>query len=146
MGYKNVLIHHRGYVLGACHTANQWKSLLKWLTACDEIRVFTFDIHLICSENGFIHNLRKTKFVCLRLAYCLSVCNMDRKWFANRIETNFLELDMQLTGIQITLSTCVRPTEVVRVLAFEVQLLFSVYELHTCLPLNNEIRVYLIDI
>jgi len=49
---------------------------------------------------------------------------------------------MQLIGIQITLSTWVPPTEVVRVLALEVQLLFSVYELHTRLGLSNEIRVY----
>jgi len=50
------------------------------LTASDEIRALAFDIHLISSEYGFKHNLRQIKkFVCLRLAYCLSDLNMDRK-------------------------------------------------------------------
>jgi len=58
-------------------------------------------------------------------------------WLANKDEIIFLQLDMQLSGIQITLSTWFRPTEVVRVLALEVQFLFSVYELHTRLALSN---------
>jgi len=63
-------------------------------------------------------------------------------WLANRDKIVFLQLDMQDTGIQITLSTWARPTEVFRVLALEVQLLFSVYELHTRLAQSNEIRLY----
>jgi len=73
IGYKNVLKRLTDYVLGAWHTAILWQRL----TASDEIRVFTFDIHLIWSEYGFKHNLRKMKFVCLRLAFCLSLQNMD---------------------------------------------------------------------
>ena len=73
MGYKNVLIHLTEYVLGAWNTAIQWQRL----TASDEFSVFTFDIYLICSEYGFKHNLRKMKYVCLRLAFWLSVQNMD---------------------------------------------------------------------
>jgi len=80
MGYKNDLIHLKEYVLNAWHTAILWKSLLTWLTASDEIRVWAFDIHLICSEYRFKYNLRQIKyFVCLILAYCLSVLNMDSK-------------------------------------------------------------------
>jgi len=54
----------------------------------------------------------------------------------------FFQLCMQITGIQITLSTWVRPNKVVRVLALEVQRLLSVYKLHPRLALSNEIRVY----
>jgi hypothetical protein len=77
MSYKNVLIHLIGYVLGAWHTAILWQSLLTWLTASDEIRVFTFDIHFICSEYGIKHNLQKMKFLYLRLAFFLLVWNID---------------------------------------------------------------------
>jgi len=86
MGYKNDLIHLKEYVLGPWHTANLWQSLLTCLTAKNEIRVLAFDIHLICSEYGLKHNLRQIKkFLCLRLAYCLSVLNMDSK-HSSRIE------------------------------------------------------------
>jgi hypothetical protein len=80
MCYKNDLIHLKEYVLSAWLTAILWQSLLTWLTESDKIRVLAFDIHLICSEYGFKHNLRQIKkFVCLRLTYCLSVLNMDSK-------------------------------------------------------------------
>jgi len=78
MVYKHDLIHLQKDVLHAWHTIILWQSLLIWLTASDEIRVF--DIQLICPECGFKRNLRQiNKFVCLRLAYCLSVSNMDCK-------------------------------------------------------------------
>jgi len=67
-------------VLHAWYKVILWQSLLKWLTGRDEILVLAFDIHLICSEYGFKHNMRQIKkIVCLRLAYCLSVLNMDCK-------------------------------------------------------------------
>jgi len=57
-----------------------WQSLLTWLTASDEIRVLAIVIQLIRSEYGFKHNLPQIKkFVCLRLAYSLSVLNMECK-------------------------------------------------------------------
>ena len=145
MGYKNVLIHRTEYVLGAWHKAILWQSLLTWLNASDEIRVCTFDMRLICSEYGF-------NITCEEINLCVydwfSVYQFriwTEMWLANRDEIIFLQLDMQLTGIQITLSTWVRPTDVVRILALEVQLLLSVYELHTRLALSNEIRVYRTD-
>ena len=81
----------------AWHTAILWQSMLTWLNAIDEIRVLTFDIHLIYSEYGFKHNLHQiNKLVCLHLAYCL--------W-----NSDVLELDMQLIGNQNSLRTCARP-------------------------------------
>jgi len=70
MGNKHDLIHLKEYALSAWHTVILEQSLLTWLTANDEIRVLAFDIHLICSDNGFKHNMRQIKeFVCLRLSY-----------------------------------------------------------------------------
>jgi len=80
MGKNNDLIHLKRYVLGSWQSVILWKSLLTWLTASDEIRVLEFDIKFICSEYGSKHNMRQIKkFVCLRLANCLSVFNMDSK-------------------------------------------------------------------
>jgi len=80
MGYKYDLIHLKEYMLSTWHTAILWQSLLTCLTGSNEIRVLVFDIHLICSEYGFKHNLRQIKeFVCSRFAYSLSVLNMDWK-------------------------------------------------------------------
>jgi len=71
-GLNNDLIHLKQYVLSAWHTAILLQSLLTWFSACNEIRVLAFYIHMICSETGFKHNLRLiTYFVCLRLAYYL---------------------------------------------------------------------------
>jgi len=53
---------------------------------------------------------------------------------------------MQLIHNQNSLRTCVRPTENVRVLTLEIQLISSVYEFNTRLTLSNEIRVYGTDI
>ena len=40
------------------------------MNASDEIRVLAFDIHFICSEYGFKHNLGQNKvFVYVRLAH-----------------------------------------------------------------------------
>jgi len=61
MGYKNDLIHLKEYVLSVWQTTILWKSLLTWLTASDEIRVLSFDIHFISSEYGFKHNLSQIK-------------------------------------------------------------------------------------
>jgi len=61
-------------------------------------------------------------------------------------KSDFLELDMQLIHNQNSLRTCVRPTENVRVLTLEIQLISSVYEFNTRLTLSNEIRVYGTDI
>jgi len=61
MGYKNDLLHLKVYVLFLWHTTILWQSLLTWLTAIDEIRVLSFDIHLTFSEYGFKHNLRQIK-------------------------------------------------------------------------------------
>jgi len=67
-------------VLRGWHKVILCQSQLTWLTASDEIRVLAFDMHLICSEYGFKHNLRQIKkFVCVHLVYCLSVLNMDCK-------------------------------------------------------------------
>jgi len=72
MGYKNYLIHLKGYVLSVWHTTIQWQSLLSWLTTSDEIRVLSFDIHLTSSEYGFKLNLSQIKELGLfRLAYYL---------------------------------------------------------------------------
>jgi len=77
MGYKNDLIHLKEYVLSVWHTTILWQSLLTWLTASDEIRVFSFDIHLTSSEYGIKHNLSQIKKLgVFRLTYCLSVLNM----------------------------------------------------------------------
>jgi len=79
MGYKNYLIHLIEYVLSVWHMTILWQSLLTWLTASDEIRVLSFDIHLNSSEYGFKHKLSQIKkFGVFCLAYCLSVFNMDR--------------------------------------------------------------------
>ena len=78
MGYKYDLIHLKEYMLSTWHTAILWQSLLTCLNGSDENRVLAFEIQLICSEYGFKHNLRLIKeFVFLRLAYCLSLLNMD---------------------------------------------------------------------
>ena len=72
------------------------------MTNCKlEIRVLAFDTQLICSEYGFKHNMRQIKnFVCLRLAYCLPVLNMDRKR-----DSQIDELVMQLIGNKNSLRT-----------------------------------------
>ena len=77
MGYKNDLIYLKGYVLGVWHTTILWQSLLTWITASEEILVLSFDIHFTSSEYVFNHNLRQIKEFVFRLAYCLSVLNMD---------------------------------------------------------------------
>jgi len=69
------------------------------------------------------------RFVCLRLAYCLSVLYMDCKHASNRDEIIVLWLDMQLVGNQNSLRTWVRKTEDFRVLTLEIQAICSVYEL-----------------
>jgi len=71
--YKHDLIHPEKYVLRAWHKVIQWQSLWTWVTASDEIRVFAFDIHLICSEYGFKHNLRKIMEFVFTLGL-LSIC------------------------------------------------------------------------
>jgi len=77
MGYKNDLIHLKEDVISVWHTTILWQSLLTWLSASDEIRVLSLDIHLTSSEYGFKHNLRQIKKLgAVRLAYCLSVLNM----------------------------------------------------------------------
>ena len=55
-------------------------------------------------------------------------------------KSDFLELDMQLIDNQNSLRTCVRPTENVRVLTLEIQLISSVYEFNTRLALSTEIQ------
>jgi len=78
--YKHDLVHLKEYVLSAFLTVILRQSLLTWLTDSNIIRVLAFDNHLICSEYGIKNNMSQIKkFVCLRLAYCLSVLNMDRK-------------------------------------------------------------------
>jgi len=78
MGYKNDFIHLKVYVLNVWHTTILWQSLLTWLNASDEIRVLSFVIHLTSSEIGFKLNLSQNKKLgVFRLAYCLSVLNMD---------------------------------------------------------------------
>jgi len=73
---------------------------------------------------------------------CLTVYEMETR----HEKSDFLELDMQLIHNQNSLRTCVRPTENVRVLTLEIQLISSVYEFNTRLTLSNEIRVYGTDI
>jgi len=88
MGYKNDLIHLKGYVFCSCHTTILLHSLLTCLTASDEIRVLAFDIHLVCSEYGFKHNLLLIKkCVCLSFSYGLFVLNMNCRC-DSRIEMN----------------------------------------------------------
>jgi len=78
MGYKNNWMHLKVYVLNLWHTTILWQSLLTWLTASDEIRVSSFDIHITSSEYGFKQILSQMKNLgVVRLAYCLSVLNMD---------------------------------------------------------------------
>jgi len=77
MGFKNDLIHLKEYLLSLWHTTNLKQTLLSWLTTSDEIRVLTFDLHLTSSEDGFKHYLSQIKKFVFRLAYCLSVLNMD---------------------------------------------------------------------
>jgi hypothetical protein len=49
-------------------------------------------------------------------------------------------------GNQKSLRICVPPTEDIRVLTLEIQLISSVYEFDTRLALSNEIRVYGTDV
>ena len=130
--YKNDLIHLREYVLTAFIL---WHSLLKWLTAGDEIRVFAFDIHFICSRYGFKHNLRQIMKFVFTIGLLSINIYMTVKWLANRFEVIVLELDMKLTGNHNSLSTWVRPAEVVRVLTLEVQPNCSLHDLDTRLAL-----------
>jgi hypothetical protein len=79
MGYKNDLIHLKEYVFSVWHTTILWQSLLTWLTASDESRVLSFDIHLTSSEYGFKHNLSQImKFVWF-IWLTVSVLNVD--WY-----------------------------------------------------------------
>jgi len=53
---------------------------------------------------------------------------------------------MQLIGDQNSNYTWVRPTNDVRILTLELQLISTIYEVDTRLELNNELRVYGTDI
>jgi len=143
MGYINELIHLKVYVLSVWHTTILWQSLLTWLTASDEIRVISFDIHSTSSVYGFKHNMSKIKkFVCFVwltvYLYWTWTGIMTREW-GEIIVSN---LEMQLIFNQNRIRTWFRPTEVLRVLTLEIPPICSVYEIDTRLALINEIRVY----
>ena len=97
MGYKNDLIHLKEYLLSLWYTTILWQSLLTWLTASDEIRVLSFDIHLTSSEYGFKHNLSPIKKFVFSFGL-LSICIEHglESWLANGDEIIVLQLDMQL--------------------------------------------------
>ena len=64
----------------------------------------------------------------------------------NSDELIALQLEMQLIGNQKSLRTCVRLTDIVRVLRLEIQPISPVYKFDTPLAQSNEIRVYGTDI
>jgi len=81
----------------------------------------------------------------LNVSAWLTVYGLETR-LQNSDEQIALQLEMQLIGNQVSLRTCVRPTEGGRVLILEKQPISSVYEFDTRLALSNEIRVYGTDI
>ena len=141
MVYKNDLIHLKEYLLSLWYTTILWQSLLSWLTASDEIRLLSFDIHLTTSEYGFKHNLSQIKkFVFFLLSICIE--HGLESWLANGDEIIVLQLDMQLIINEKGIRTWFRPTEDFRALTLWIQPICSVYELDTRPALSNYVHVY----